>query len=85
LASFVLGILGNEEQPPDSRFHVLDMPADYEGTPVVTPEVIRAAHRYGLRVFVWTIDDEVQMASLLKMGVDGIMTDRPDVLRRVLG
>jgi glycerophosphoryl diester phosphodiesterase len=38
----------------------------------------------GLRVDVWTIDDEPAMRRLLGFGVDGIMTDRPDVLARVL-
>jgi glycerophosphoryl diester phosphodiesterase len=33
---------------------------------------------------VWTIDDEDDMRRLLAWGVDGIMTDRPDVLARVL-
>ncbi|HZL74633.1 MAG TPA: glycerophosphodiester phosphodiesterase family protein, partial [Propionibacteriaceae bacterium] len=44
----------------------------------------RKAHDRGLRVDVWTIDDEPAMRRLLSFGVDGIMTDRPDVLARVL-
>jgi glycerophosphoryl diester phosphodiesterase len=46
--------------------------------------LIRAAHERGLRVDVWTIDHEPDMRRLLGFGVDGIMTDRPDVLARVL-
>ena len=47
-------------------------------------ELIRRAHERGLRVDVWTIDHEPDMRRLLGFGVDGIMTDRPDILARVL-
>ena len=51
---------------------------------VVTPKLVQAAHEVGVRVDVWTIDEEPDMRRLLGFGVDGIMTDRPDVLARVL-
>ncbi len=51
---------------------------------VVTPALVAAAHSVGIEVHVWTVDDDRQMSELLDMGVDGIMTDRPDVLARVL-
>ena len=46
--------------------------------------VIARAHELGIRVVVWTVDDPATMRSLLDAGVDGIITDRPDVLREVL-
>ncbi len=47
---------------------------------VVTPRFVRSAHRVGVRVDVWTVNDPDMMARLLDMGVDGIMTDYPDKL-----
>jgi glycerophosphoryl diester phosphodiesterase len=45
---------------------------------------VNAAHHAGLPVHLWTVDDEAEMESLLDIGVDGIMTDRPRILKRVL-
>jgi glycerophosphoryl diester phosphodiesterase len=56
----------------------------YKGLPVVDARFVRAAHRLALPVHIWTIDGPAQMRRLLELGVDGIMTDRPTVLRRVL-
>jgi glycerophosphoryl diester phosphodiesterase len=51
---------------------------------VVTPGFIRRAHALGLGVHVWTINDPDEMRRLLDLGVDGIVTDRADLLRQVL-
>lgn len=50
---------------------------------VVDRRLLTMSHRLGLQVHVWTIDDLTEMAGLLDLGVDGIMTDRIDVLREV--
>jgi glycerophosphoryl diester phosphodiesterase len=55
----------------------LQVPPSYEGTPIVTLESIAAAHRLGLEMHVWTINDEAEIARLLDLGVDAIMTDHP--------
>ena len=51
---------------------------------VVTPEFIRRAHAWGKQVHVWTIDDPHQMDELIDWGVDGLVSDRPDLLKEVL-
>jgi glycerophosphoryl diester phosphodiesterase len=50
---------------------------------VVDGRLLACAHRAGLQVHVWTIDDPEEMCRLLDLGVDGIMTDRIETLRDV--
>jgi glycerophosphoryl diester phosphodiesterase len=45
---------------------------------------IRRAHERGMRVYAWTIDDPVQLSVMMSRGVDGVITDRPEVARQVL-
>ena len=52
--------------------------------PVFVERLVEGAHRIGVRVIVWTIDDPVAMRRVLDAGVDGIISDRPDLLREVL-
>jgi glycerophosphoryl diester phosphodiesterase len=59
-------------------------PTGPKGVTVVTDRFVRNAHRQRLPVHVWTIDEPAEMHRLLDLGVDGIMTDRPETLRDVL-
>lgn len=52
--------------------------------PVVTPRLIKTAHALDKRVHVWTINEETEMHRLLDLGVDGLISDRIDVLANVL-
>jgi glycerophosphoryl diester phosphodiesterase len=54
-----------------------------EGTRIVSPRFIRDAHAGGFKVQVWTVDEEADMRRLLKWGVDGLISNRPDVAVRV--
>nr|WP_307037974.1 glycerophosphodiester phosphodiesterase [Arthrobacter sp. B3I4] len=64
--------------------HALQVPVRYGAVPVVTPGLIRRAHRHGLHVHVWTVNEAAEMHRLLNLGVDGIVTDRADLLKAVL-
>jgi glycerophosphoryl diester phosphodiesterase len=52
--------------------------------PIVDRRFVDAAHRRGVLVHVWTINDPAEMRRLLDLGVDGLVTDRPSVLQGVL-
>jgi glycerophosphoryl diester phosphodiesterase len=67
--------------PPGSS---LQIPEEYEGIPVLTPELLEISHRFGIEVHIWTVNKEADMRRLLEMGVDGIMTDYPDRLVKVV-
>lgn len=82
-ARFFLGLhtgLHRFEQYP---YDALQVPPSWRGLRIVTPALVEVAHAHGLAVHVWTIDDPEEMRRLLDLGVDGIMTDRPDLLRDV--
>jgi len=67
-----------------SHHAALQIPHRIFGRDVVSKRLIADAHRAGLVVHVWTVNDEADMRALLDRGVDGIMTDRPTVLAQVL-
>jgi glycerophosphoryl diester phosphodiesterase len=51
----------------------------------ITDDLIKEAHGLGLKVYVWTVDSRSEMIRLIEMGVDGIITNRPDILKSVVG
>jgi len=60
------------------------VPRMKSGRPVITPRFVRDIHRRGRKIFAFVVDDPLEQRQLLDYGVDGIMTDRPDVLRNTL-
>ena len=72
------------DEPPPTPHVALQVPVEHLGITLVDEQFVAAAHRHGIAVHVWTIDDADQMDWLIGLGVDGIMTDRPIVLDEVL-
>lgn len=70
--------------PYTPRADILQVPETWRGRTIVTEAFVRAAHARNLPVQVWTVDDPEDMRRLLALGVDGIQTDRPDLLAGTL-
>lgn len=62
----------------------LQIPERYGALRVLTPALLRAAHRHGAEVHVWTVNDPETMRRLVEVGVDGIVSDRADVALKTL-
>lgn len=62
---------------------VLQIPTDYSVFDLTTPHLIEQAHKHGIAVHYWTIDDEDTMERLIGLGADGIMTNYPSKLKTV--
>jgi glycerophosphoryl diester phosphodiesterase len=66
------------------RVGAFQVPWRFRGRQVLTGRHVRAAHRADRLVHVWTVNDAADMRALLDLGVDGLISDRADVLRAVL-
>ena len=82
VATLWTGLMGRGRPVPAGAV-AAQVPPRHGRLRIVTPRFIAHAHRLGLQVHVWTIDDADQMRYFLDLGVDGIMTDRIEVLREV--
>ncbi|HET6876776.1 MAG TPA: glycerophosphodiester phosphodiesterase family protein [Jatrophihabitans sp.] len=80
-----LGVrVGRGIRAADVAGRCAQVPARLGRTVFVDGNYVAAAHRLGLAVHAWTVNDRVEMQRLLDLGVDGVMTDRADVLRDLL-
>lgn len=62
----------------------VQLPPSMGGMPVVTPVLVHAVHELGMQVHVWTVNELPEMRRLLDLGVDGLITDRLEILRDLL-
>ncbi len=67
------------------KFFSLQVPEESGGITVMTPAFVKAAHERNLAVEPWTINDAETMKKFIAWGVDGIITDRPDIMLEILG
>ena len=80
--AFVRSALDGTAPPPGPM--ALQVPADYRGSPLVTEAFVAHAHRHGIQVHVWTINEPEEMTQLLDLGVDGLVTDFPRRLAQLV-
>jgi glycerophosphoryl diester phosphodiesterase len=71
-------------RPRRAPARVLQLPFKRNRMTIVTPQLVKLAHALDLEVHVWTVNDESDMRRLLAMGVDGIFSDYPERLRRIV-
>lgn len=74
--------MGSLFSPPGQAFQV---PEESGGLQVITPGFVEGAQERNIAVHVWTVNDPDDMERLIKTGIDGIITDRPDLLLEILG
>jgi len=71
--------------PPATDSMVLQIPRAFAGNELVTPALVQHAHRHGVQIHVWTINDPEEIRDLLALGVDGIVTDHPGRMAELIG
>ncbi|NOK59111.1 MAG: glycerophosphodiester phosphodiesterase [Chloroflexi bacterium AL-W] len=73
--------LGGTYSPVEVAHQVPEYQSD---TRIVSPSLIAAAHRRNLHIHIWTPNERKELARFIDLGVDGIITDRPDILMELL-
>ncbi len=76
--------IGRSGRPPRRVADALQLPERVGRVQVVNPGLVDRVRRAGMATHVWTVNDPADMERLLDWGVDGVITDRPDLLKEVL-
>lgn len=63
------------------KAQVLEIPTTRNGVDLKGRKLIEGAHRLGMEVYYWTIDDPAEMRELIELGADGLFTSRPDLFK----
>jgi len=83
----IIGFLYNKKEWKGALKKAIDLRAYsfHVSEKILSEEMIAKAHKKGMRLFVYTINDGNEMRRVIELGVDGIFTDFPDRLRRISG
>lgn len=84
VAAFLHWLAGGKARPFVPHGQAFQLPCKYGGITLVSAETVNTAHELGLEMFAWTINEVDEMERLLRLGVDGIITDYPARLRDLL-
>lgn len=76
-------VLPSSVKAPDTDS--IQVKSKFSFLPIMTKRVVRAAHRLGLPIHAWTVNDLADMRRVISLGVDGIITDFPGPLMELLG
>jgi glycerophosphoryl diester phosphodiesterase len=68
----------------DLKTPCVQVPISFKGITIVNKRFVNLVHEQNKKIHVWTVDSQDQMQSLINLGVDGIMTDRPSLLKDTL-
>jgi glycerophosphoryl diester phosphodiesterase len=80
-ARHFVGLAGSYSPPAQA----VQVPEYRSGIHILTPRFVEDAHSRGMDVHVWTVNEAEDMQRMIDFGVDGIITDRPDILLELLG
>ena len=79
-ADFMARVFRSDWDDYTAPAQALQVPPAYQGIELVSTASITAAHRFGMEVHVWTVNDRAEIERLLGLGVDGIMSDLPGLV-----
>ena len=86
VVSLIYGIPVNALRAANPNTDITKLrPGDSLNIPIMTKRFIRESHAKNIAVEPWTVDDPELMKQYIEWGVDGIMTDRPDLMVEILG
>ena len=68
----------------DKNIKIIQIPLKWKGIKILTRNLIKKANKYNLLVHVWTINDRKTINNLIDLGVNGIVTDEPELLMEIM-
>ena len=84
VAAFIHWVRGGRASPFTPAGQAFQIPSEYGDITLVDRQSLKAAHALELEMYVWTVNEPEEMERLLRLGVDGIITDYPERLEQIL-